>query len=396
MSQQMSSDVLVIGRGLLGSATARHLALENAKVTLIGPTEEQGLNSGKVFASHYDQTRVQRIIAHDELWTRLNLDSVKSWSVLQEQTGIDFYEENGCIYANNFLDDYIKSAPLFADKFGLEIQTLDSSLKLSEISPCLSIESPFFGLFEPKLAGMLNPRKLVNAQLQALKLLGGTEFNDYVVDVSRFQGQWSVRTSTGMSYVAPTIVVAAGAFTNHFNLIPKALDFYNKSEVVIVTEISESDYFQLKGMPSLLFEIQEDDFDGIYVTAPTKTTDGRYIMKLGLNQKLDLNLNDYSDLVKWFNAGDFSKYAPVLARERNRLFPKVKFLDSVFKPCVISRTVTENPYIEEVAKGLFVVVGCNGYSAMSSDAQGRQAAALVTNGIFDIGYNKENFKAVFK
>jgi len=392
----MSSDVLVIGRGLLGSATARHLALENAKVTLVGPTEEQGLNSGKVFASHYDQTRVQRIVAHDELWTRLNLDSVKSWSVLQEQTGIDFYEENGCIYANNFLDDYLKSAPSLADKFGLEIQTVDSSLKLSEISPCLSIEAPFFGLFEPKLAGMLNPRKLVSTQLQALKLLGGTELNDFVVDVSPSDGQWSVRTSTGMTHVAPQVVVAAGAFTNHFNLIRKALDFYNKSEVVIVSEVSESDYLKLKGMPSLLFEIKEDDFDGIYLTAPTKTADGRYIMKLGLNQKLDLNLNDYSDLVKWFNAGDYSEYAPVLVRERNRLFPEVKFLNSVLKPCVISRTVTENPYIEEIAKGLFVAVGCNGYSAMSSDAQGRQAAALVTNGIFDIGYTKENFKAVFK
>jgi glycine/D-amino acid oxidase-like deaminating enzyme len=396
MSQRMSSDVLVIGRGLLGSATARHLALENAKVTLIGPTEEQGLNSGKVFASHYDQTRVQRIVAHDELWTRLNLDSVKSWSVLKDQTGTDFYEENGCIYANNFLDDYLKSAPSLADKFGLEIHTVDSSLKLSEISPCLSIEASFFGLFEPKLAGMLNPRKLVSAQLQALKLLGGTELNDFVVDVSPSDGQWSVRTSTGMTHVAPQVVVAAGAFTNHFNLIPKALDFYNKSEVVIVSEVSESDYLKLKGMPSLLFEIKEDDFDGIYLTAPTKTADGRYIMKLGLNQKLDLNLNDYSDLVKWFNAGDYSEYAPVLVRERNRLFPEVKFLNSVLKPCVISRTVTENPYIEEIAKGLFVAVGCNGYSAMSSDAQGRQAAALVTNGIFDIGYTKENFKAVFK
>jgi len=392
----MSSDVLVIGRGLLGSATARHLALENAKVTLIGPTEEEGVNSGKVFASHYDQTRVQRIVAHDELWTRLNLDSVKSWSVLKDQTGTDFYEENGCIYANNFLDDYLKSAPSLADKFGLEIHTVDSSLKLSEISPCLSIEAPFFGLFEPKLAGMLNPRKLVSAQLQALKLLGGTELNDFVVDVSLSDGQWSVRTSTGMTHVAPQVVVAAGAFTNHFNLIPKALDFYNKSEVVIVSEVSESDYLKLKGMPSLLFEIKEDDFDGIYLTAPTKTADGRYIMKLGLNQKLDLNLNDYSDLVKWFNAGDYSEYAPVLVRERNRLFPEVKFLNSVLKPCVISRTVTENPYIEEIAKGLFVAVGCNGYSAMSSDAQGRQAAALVANGIFDIGYTKENFKAVFK
>jgi len=46
----MSFDVLVVGRGLLGSAAARHLATENSNVALIGPTEEQCLLSKKVFA----------------------------------------------------------------------------------------------------------------------------------------------------------------------------------------------------------------------------------------------------------------------------------------------------------------------------------------------------------
>ncbi|MEY4037183.1 MAG: hypothetical protein RL201_564, partial [Actinomycetota bacterium] len=36
-------DVLVVGRGLLGSAAARHLALENLKVALVGPTEAENL-----------------------------------------------------------------------------------------------------------------------------------------------------------------------------------------------------------------------------------------------------------------------------------------------------------------------------------------------------------------
>ncbi|MEY3127769.1 MAG: hypothetical protein RIS06_325, partial [Actinomycetota bacterium] len=63
---------------------------------------------------------------------------------------------------------------------------------------------------------------------------------------------------------------------------------------------------------------------------------------------------------------------------------------------VISRTVTENPYIGEVDSGLFVLLGCNGYSAMSSDAQGRQAAALLTSGTFDEGYKESDFLLVYK
>jgi sarcosine oxidase len=99
---------------------------------------------------------------------------------------------------------------------------------------------------------------------------------------------------------------------------------------------------------------------------------------------------------EWFTRQSYTSFAPVLERELNKLFPQISMLERELKPCVISRTVTENPYIGEVEDGLFVLVGCNGYSAMSSDAQGRQMAALVTNGRFDDGYLEENFKVFFK
>lgn len=396
MSAVKDLDVIVIGRGLLGAATARHLALENRKVALIGPTEQHCLQSGEVFASHFDETRVQRILAHDDLWTRMNLDSAKSWLALQNQTGINFYRENGCIYINNFLDGYLKGAASLAKEFGLDIKSIESSDDLKSFSPWLSIDGPVFGIFEPKLAGLINPRKLVTAQLQAFQTLGGLELNEIVTGVSRSNDRWLVETSAGLKYSSEKVVVAAGAFTNFFNLIPRALDFYNKSEVVIVSTLSESEYLKIRDMPSLLFEIETEDFDGIYVTPPTRRSDGSYMLKLGLNQKLDLDLSSHAAMREWFTRKSYATFAPVLERELNKLFPQISVLEKELKPCVISRTVTENPYIGEVEDGLFVVVGCNGYSAMSSDAQGRQTAALVTSGCFDEGYSEENFKVVFK
>lgn len=389
-------DVLVIGRGLLATAGARHLAKGNLKVALLGLTEEQSLKSGRVFSSHFDNTRVQRTLAHDELWTRLNRDSVKSWQELQEETGSSFYRENGCIYLNTHHDEYLAGASSIARTFNLNFQTIESNSAVKAISPHLQISESVFGLFEANSAGWINPRKVVAAQLQSFISMGGIEVNDYAVDVSRSGTSWLVRTSLGQELLANQVLVAAGSFTNYFNLIPRKLAFQNKSEVVIMAKITEDDYMRMKDMPSLLFEKKVEEFDGIYLTAPTEVEDGSYIMKMGLNQRIDRNLDEQSAMEDWFALGDYRDFAPVLERELRKLFPTINFVETYLKPCVISRTVTENPYIGEVDNGLFVLLGCNGYSAMSSDAQGRQAAALMANGSFDDGYKDSDFQVVYK
>jgi sarcosine oxidase len=396
MPVEADFDVLVIGRGLLASAGARHLTKENIKVGLLGPTEQQCLKSGRVFASHFDNTRVQRTLGQDEIWTRLNRDSVKSWTELQNETGISFFQENGCIYLNTRTDEYLNAAPALADQFNLSFETIENNAALNQISDYFQISENVTGLFESKSAGWINPKKLVSAQLQSFKSFGGIEINDYAVDISRSGDSWLIRTSSGQELSATRVLVAAGSFSNYFNLLPRQLDFQNKSEVVIMAKLSVEDFLKMKDMPSLLFEKKVEEFDGIYLTAPTQVEDGSYIMKMGLNQKIDRDINDQAAMEDWFALGDYRDFAPVLERELRKLFPEIEFLETHLKPCVISRTATENPYIGEVDSGLFVLLGCNGYSAMSSDAQGRQAAALITRGRFDDGYMESDFKLVYR
>ena len=52
-------EFIVIGRGMMGAAAARHLTLEGKRVALIGPEEPSDrLAHQGVFASHYDEARI--------------------------------------------------------------------------------------------------------------------------------------------------------------------------------------------------------------------------------------------------------------------------------------------------------------------------------------------------
>ena len=64
-------DHVVIGKGLIGTATAKYLAKSSGSVLIIGPDEPTDFSSATMFASHYDQARAQRIINFTPMWTQL-------------------------------------------------------------------------------------------------------------------------------------------------------------------------------------------------------------------------------------------------------------------------------------------------------------------------------------
>jgi sarcosine oxidase len=391
-----SFDAIVVGGGLIGSAGAKYLAQMGLRVALIGPTESQSQELGKVFASHYDISRVQRVIAQDDVWTRLNVESTSAWKDLEISTGVNFFQPNGCVYLNDHEDEYLKNVDQLAKKFSLNFNQINGRDQLREKLPHVEIGESVFGIYEGVSAGLIEPRKLILAQLTAFRMFGGREIKEVVVDLQKVDGVWTATSDSGAQYSSKKVLIAAGAFTNFFNLLPKKLKFQNKSEVVITAELPESDFEKLSGMPSVLFEICREEFDGIYLTAPLELEDGRKILKMGLNQSLDLNLDRHEEMVQWFQRDSFREFGPVLERELFKLFPTIEFLKTELKPCVISRTATESPYIGEIEDGLFVAHGCNGYSAMSSDAQGRQGAKLLATGNFGEGYQESDFQLVYK
>ena len=386
-----SVDHVVIGKGLVGTATAKYLAKSGASVLVIGPDEPTDFSSATLFASHYDQARAQRIINFTPMWTHLSVDSVNAWPEIEAESGIDFHNGAGCVYLAESEDEYLASVPGQAKEFNLDYQVLEDAAGVAKVASEFAFDRHVQGIYESGPAGTINPRALVQAQLAVFEKSGGTILRDVATSVTRADSHWVITTATGEQVSATNVVVAGGSFSNFHNLLPVTLDILVKSEVVILAQVSADQAGAMAALPSLLYEIHEPDFDGIYLMRPVQYPDGNWYLKMGMNQRIDLHVESLDELNAWFQGQEHAKYLPILQREIVKLFPRVNFLSFQTKPCVISRTVTANPYIDVIEPGLFVATGCNGYSAMTSDAQGKVAAHLVLTGQYPAGYHGADF-----
>ena len=95
----------------------------------------------------------------------------------------------------------------------------------------------------------------------------------------------------------------------------------------------------------------------------------------------DILLENIEEIQDWFRNGNSDQYAPKLIQAIKSILPDLTVNEYTTKKCITSYTAHGQPYIGETnSKGLFVAGGCNGYSAMCSDAIGFVAAHLMING----------------
>ena len=93
-------EIAVVGRGLIGSAAARHLVEAGHSVALIGPGEpEDYATSSGPFASHYDEGRITRMIDPDPAWSQLAMRSIARYADIEKRSGMSFHTGAGLVYA---------------------------------------------------------------------------------------------------------------------------------------------------------------------------------------------------------------------------------------------------------------------------------------------------------
>ncbi len=393
----MEHDILIIGKGLIGSATAKHLSLTQRNIAIIGPDEPEYAERAHVFASHYDSGRVQRLLGRNDAMTKMNLLSVGHYPWLEKESGIHFHTDEGSLYVNpRGSDEYLAQAPARAKEFGIRATFYPTQQELSEAFPDFQFSKTAQGMLESSPAGHINPLRLIQAQLNVFEKNGGTVFRDTVSGVHYTSSGVEVTTYEGNTYYAKKVILAAGAFSNFSNLLEQRLDLLIKSEIVILAKVSASEAIRLSALPSLLYEIDTPEIEGIYSIQPIRYPDGNYYLKMGCNLPEDIYFEgDLQEVQRWFRTGDSDAHVPKMGSALQAFMPNLKVERCLSKRCLLPRPQKhENPYIDKVHDRLFVAVG-NGSSAMCSDGVGKLMASLVVDGKFPEGFDEREYEVVF-
>ena len=396
-TQPMTFDTLVVGKGLIGSATAKHLSLSQTRLAIVGPDEPAEGDRPLVYASHYDSGRVQRLLGHNDAMTDLNLRSANHYPWLERESGIRFHCGVGCLYVHpEGIDDYLAAAPAKTANLGIRATFYRNQQELASAFPDFRFPPAAQGLFEGAPSGYLNPRQLLRAQLRVFEKNGGSIFRETVTGIEVAADWVTVRTNTSATFRAKKVVIAAGAFSNFNTLLDRRLDLAAKSETIILARVGGAEVARLAGLPSLLYEVDVPELEGIYATPPLQYPDGQYYLKLGCNLPEDVYFGkDLEPVRRWFVEGDSDRHAPKMLAALRTLIPTLAVDGWVTKRCLLPRTTGHgNPYLGQVNDRVYLAAG-NGWSAMCSDGAGQLMAGLVTSGRFPEGINPEDFEPLF-
>jgi len=387
----------VVGKGLIGSAAAKYLQSTLAQVAVVGPDEPVDPDKAMIFASHYDQGRVQRTIGLDPIWTRLNKQSAIKYDNLAKESGIQFHYPVGCLYVSpNGKDEYLKGVPEQALQFNVGYQFLETGEAIHKAIPDFQFPDQSFAMLEPAPSGHLNPLRLIEAQLAVFQANGGTTLKDTVLHIHNDGKMYQVQLQNDTSISAPVVLVAAGAFSNFNNILPRSLDLFLKSETVLLAKVSKDEAKRLAHLPSFLYEIDNGEMEGIYAIRPIEYPDGNYYLKIGCNLSADIKFNELKEIQDWFRSGNSDRHIELIKNMLHSIMPALQTEGYQTKRCVISRTKHKKPYIGRVdGHNLFVAVGGNGYAAMCSDALGKVAAHMVLHGDTPEDFDSKTFEPLF-
>ncbi len=388
-------DVCVIGKGLLGSAAARHLSEMGLKVLLLGPDEpsKRSEHSG-VFGSHYDSGRITRIIDTDLYCAKIAEASISRYRDIEESSGIDFYQAVGHL-AVSPVKAYVDEVTNTARQLDVGFKSLSSS-ELAYTFPYFSFPNGVSGVYEHSTGGYVNPRNLIKAQSEMVLNAKNEILTETVSKIEKIKDFFEVLTESGKKVRSSQVLVACGVFSE--GVIPggEKLDLEICESTVLLAELTEKNAVQLQQMPSLVFRHNSKIEKGVYLLPPIRYPDQKIYIKIGHSESRPM-LDPATNLTNWFQGDGDQVLADWLESQLFDLLPDVSFSNMKTESCAVSRSSTGRQFIDVIDEsGIHVLLAGNGYSAKSSDELGRIAAHKIISGEVPDEYSDIDFTVKYK
>jgi sarcosine oxidase len=366
--------IIVIGRGLVGSAASRHLSALTDGVAVLGPDEpaDRAAHTG-VFASHYDEGRITRVVDRDPAWAVTAKRSIDRYADIETRSGIRFFTNAGYLGIGAAGSDYLDRSEAVARMFGADTTRLDAA-GIAARFPFMAVPDGAEGLYESLRAGYVSPRAMVRAQTEVARQQGAVIIADEAISVRAIAEGVEVGTARGSTLRAERVLVATGAFTDACGLLPVDLKLRVFGRTVVLAHIDDGLLAELGGMPALT-----DAESGAYILPPIRYPDGRHYLKIGIGSTADPELRSLPDLTGWFKSAGSAENRRDFQAFLTRLIPALNRCRHWHtNTCAVTWTVTGLPYIDHVLDDrIAVAVVCNGKGAKSSDDWGWLAARLV-------------------
>lgn len=371
---------IIVGRGLIGSAAARHLSAWQDGVVVIGPDEpaDRATHAG-VFASHYDEGRMTRITDPDPAWAETARRSIARYPEIEAASGVGFFTNAGFLGIGGPDTDYLARGAATARSLGAAVETLDAAGVRGRFG-FLAVPDDADGLYEGVTAGHVSPRRMVRAQSAVAEAQGATLLPLAAVAVRRAGDGVEVETDDGAIHRAERALVAAGAFTEACGLSPSRLDLRVFGRTVVLAAIDDGLDAALRGMPTLIHAAT-----GAYILPPIDYPDGRRYLKIGIGTPDDIRLRTRDDLTAWFKGPGSEANRREFQAFITALIPPLAACTSWHvDTCAVAQTGSGLPVIDYVdGDRIAVAAGGNGKGAKSADDWGWLAATLVAGRDWD-------------
>jgi sarcosine oxidase len=387
-------DIAVIGNGMIGAAATRYLSATGLRVAGIGPGEPENWKTHQgVFASHYDQGRITRIIDPDPVWGLLGKRSMALYSEIEARSGIKFHHPASCLRVSP--DPETPGDMLLqAEQVGRELDaafTLEREDEgLNEIFPFLRFPSGSLALWERGGAGYINPRQLVQAQLTIAGQQGAAIILEAAVAIKTGPSGVTVTTTAGQEIQAHKVLIAAGAYSGW--LLGRPLDLRRKAVTVLLAELPPAEAARLRAVPSIIYRLENHPvLASIYSLPPILYPDGKTYLKIGGTLRATKYVHSTDEVRDWFHTDGNPMEVEALREVLLTMIPDLAAASFQSKPCVVTYTAHDRPYIDQLDTAIYLAAGGCGASAKSSNEIGRIGALLVGQDNWHYDLPAENF-----
>jgi sarcosine oxidase len=329
------------------------------------------------------------------VWARLADRAIRQYGAIEAASGIGFHAPCGGLYVapDGTDDDYLATISAVGSALGVAHVQLDSAESITNNFPFFAFPDNCHAVYELPPAGVINPRRMVAAQLAVAQQDGATLIRDTAVSVQAQPDGVTVRTAAGASYRADRVLIAAGAFTNSYDLLQQKLALRVKSETIVLAEVPAGHAMLLQAMPTVIYEIVSPTLEGIYCTPPLRYPDGKLYLKIGCNTVADQTLPDLAAMRQWMMAGDSDVMAADIVAALRAMLPYVALQSWRSARCLVTYTPHGRPFVDQVGDRLYVATGGNGHSAKSADTMGYLAAQLMHGEAWE-GFDSADFRAI--